>query len=85
MTPKQLAFYMRGFAETSSEPPTRAQWGVLREAILSATQLQFDIPPTLLAGPMPPEVKALFASGCKDCAPQGGKEPPPPVIDESKV
>lgn len=82
MTPEQLAFYMRGIAETSGEPPTRQQWGVIREAILSSTH---DPAHTIFAGPMPPEVQALFASGCKDCGPKGTKEPPPPAIDETKI
>ena len=81
MTPEQLAYYMRGIAETSSEPPTRRQWGVMREAILSATQV-YEY--TLLAGKMPSEVEALLSSGCKDCTPKGGT-PPPPTIDDTLI
>jgi hypothetical protein len=78
MTPEQLAYYMRGIAETSSEPPTRLQWGAIREAVLSSTQ---DPAHTIFAGPMPPEVQALFSRGCQDCTPKGGVVPPPAIDD----
>lgn len=81
MTPDQLAYYLRGFAETANEPPTREQWGVLRHTILAATAEQ---PHVFFGGAMPPELAALLESGCKDCVPKGSG-PTLPVLDESKL
>lgn len=81
MTPDQLAYYLRGFAETANEPPTREQWGVLRHTILAATAEQ---PHAFFGGAMPPELAAMMGSGCKACSPKGFA-PTPPVLDESKL
>ena len=81
MTPDQLAYYLRGFAETANEPPTREQWGVLRHTILAATTEQAHV---FFGGTMPPEIAALMGSGCKDCSPKGFA-PTPPILDESKL
>ena len=81
MTPENLAYYMRGFAETASEPPTREQWGVLRHTILAATTEQAHV---FFGGKTPPELEAILAQGCKDCTPTGtGKGDP--VLDTSKL
>lgn len=81
MTPENLAYYMRGFAENSSEPPTREQWGTMRHAIMSATT-----EPAYLhfGGKTPPELEALLAQGCKDCTPTGTGSGYP-VLDTSKL
>lgn len=81
MTPDQLAYYLRGFAETASEPPTREQWGVLRHTILAATTEHAHV---LFGGNIPPEIAALMNKGCKSCSPKGFA-PTPPVLDESKL
>ena len=81
MTPEHLAYYLRGFAETASEPPTREQWGVLRHAILLATAEQAHV---FFGGNIPPEIAALMGKGCKDCTPKGGT-PPPPAIDVTLI
>lgn len=81
MTLDQLAYYLRGFAETASEPPTREQWGVLRHTILAATTEQ---PHVFFGGNIPPEIAALMDSGCKDCSPKGSGLTLP-VLDESKL
>ncbi len=81
MTPDQLAYYLRGFAETANEPPTREQWGVLRHTILAATTEQAHV---FFGGTIPPEIAALMDSGCKDCSPKGSG-PTPPILDESKL
>ena len=81
MTPENLAYYLRGFAETASEPPTREQWGVLRHTILAATTEQAHV---FFGGKTPPELEALLAQSCKDCTPTGtGKDHP--VLDTSKL
>ena len=81
MTLDQLAYYLRGFAETASEPPTREQWGVLRHTILAATTEQAHV---FFGGKTPPELAAILAQGCKDCTPTGtGKSDP--VLDTSKL
>jgi hypothetical protein len=81
MTPENLAFYLRGFAENSSEPPTREQWGVIRATILGATTenvfIQFQ-------GTTPPELAKLLDGGCASCKPVGGT-PTAPYLDESKL
>lgn len=82
MTPENLAYYLRGFAENSSEPPTREQWGVLRHAILSSTM---DQPHVFFGGVTPPEIAALMDKGCSDCSPKKGSNPALPVLDESKL
>ena len=81
MTPENLAYYLRGFAETASEPPTREQWGVLRHTILAATTDQAHV---FFGGVMPPEIAALMSSGCKDCSPKGSG-PTLPVLDTDKL
>lgn len=81
MTPENLAYYMRGFAETASEPPTREQWGVLRHTILAATTEQAHV---FFGGKTPPELEALLAQGCKDCTPTGTGNGYP-VLDTSKL
>lgn len=81
MTPENLAYYLRGFAETASEPPTREQWGVLRHTILAATTEQAHV---FFGGVTPPEIAALMGSGCKDCSPKGFG-PTPPILDTSKL
>ena len=81
MTPENLAYYMRGFAENSSEPPTREQWGTMRHVIMSATT-----EPAYLhfGGKTPPELEALLAQGCKDCSPKGFG-PTPPILDANRL
>lgn len=81
MTPENLAYYMRGFAENSSEPPTREQWGTMRHAIMSATT-----EPAYLhfGGKTPPELEALLAQSCKDCSPKDFG-PTPPILDASRL
>lgn len=81
MTPDQLAYYLRGFAETANEPPTREQWGVLRHTILAATTEQAHV---FFGGTIPPEIAALMDSGCKDCTPTGSG-PTHPVLDTEKL
>ena len=81
MTPEHLAYYLRGFAETASEPPTPGQWGVLRHTILLATAEQAHVS---FGGNIPPEIAALMGKGCKACTPKGGT-PPPPVIDDTLI
>ncbi len=81
MTPEHLAYYLRGFAETASEPPTREQWGVLRHAILAATTEQAHV---FFGGNIPPEIAALMDKGCKDCTPTGSG-PAYPVLDTGKL
>ena len=81
MTPENLAYYLRGFAETANEPPTREQWGVLRHTILAATT---EPPSDFIGGVMPPEIAALMNRGCKGCSPKGFA-PTPPILDESKL
>lgn len=31
MTPEQFAYWFKGFAETSAERPTDAQWAIIRD------------------------------------------------------
>lgn len=81
MTPEHLAYYLRGFAETASEPPTREQWGVLRHTILTATTEQAHV---FFGGNIPPEIAALMDKGCKDCTPTGSG-PTHPVLDTEKL
>lgn len=81
MTPENLAYYLRGFAETASEPPTREQWGVLRHTILAATTEQAHV---FFGGNIPPEIAALMDKGCKDCTPTGTGNGYP-VLDTSKL
>ena len=81
MTPDQLAYYLRGFAETASEPPTREQWGVLRHTILAATTEQAHV---FFGGNIPPEIAALMDRGCKDCTPTGSG-PVYPVLNTGKL
>ena len=81
MTLDQLAYYLRGFAETASEPPTREQWGVLRHTILAATTEQARV---FFGGNTPPEIAALMDKGCKDCTPTGSG-PAHPVFDTGKL
>lgn len=81
MTPEHLAYYLRGFAETASEPPTREQWGVLRHTILSVATEQANI---FFGSNIPPEIAALMGKGCKDCTPTGFA-PAYPVLDTGKL
>lgn len=37
MTANELLHYMKGFAELVGEPPTRDQWGVIRQKILETS------------------------------------------------
>lgn len=42
MTPEQFAYWMRGFSELNSAPPTEEQWRLIRERLM-----------TVFAKPMP--------------------------------
>ncbi len=78
MTDEQLIYWLRGFFELSSEPPTTEQWGIIRAHLLGNIRFSTE--------PMPEAFKRVLDHGCKDCGPpMPGINAPLPTLDEDKL